>query len=1317
MASVALGLAGAGVGAIFGNVQLGWSIGTLLGGVLFPPKQAAQQRGKIDDARVSGSAYGTMIPICYGQCRVAGNIIWMSDLVEHVHKHKEGGKGGGGGATVSDYSYTCSFAALICEGPIIGIRRVWADDLIIYDATKDDADELGFKFYVGNEEQLPDEVMEQALGVGNVPGYRSWAYFRARDYDLTPHGNRVPNLSFEVINGSGDGTDPGGGVDPNDEGTGEESIPFDRWLHLVGDMNVGSVGEAINHWTDISGGGRDVFGTGHIISGSNGHKAVRLTPAPPQGDKLETLPCWDADPQSPYARLQLPVSVIACIRIPEPGATVNIFGSSSTVDPDLQIIGFDPKALDFHFQYEGVGITGLNLLADSGTVSDVSSHGEIEFGAWSIVFLEFGLAPNPVRMSLDGGNILVGTAPSLPGFSGVGGFRLGSLSFSGKPVDIAECIVYKRVLPPLERQGVIAYLRKKYQTFPAFRPSQTGNQSFWYDATTVAGSDGALPNSWHDRSGRIRHLAQGATTDRFHLRTDGPNGRRVMETARDRWMSYQPVTADTQPIFAPDQGAFYAVIKQDAAALENWLVYQQGAPVSGGGLFDEVRWDWTKQDFLLTYYGDPFVNQGGNFLAAQPANWDGNWHVVEFLRFSDGSVELRVDNLKIGEGTMSSSFVDARKIFYVGDPARAVGFTGEIAELMAYTQVPTPSQRQQILNYFGMKWGTASSTTSPPEGTPPNLTLSANSKRLGEILANIFGRVGIQATQYDVADVSEVLVTGFPIGQRTEARAALEPVLSYYQCDLAEFDGKVWAFKRGRAISTTIPAEDMGTTVDSGGGSDDTGAREGDITTRRIPELELPSHVDLTYFAAPTMDADGHPLGDYNQGSQGAERYTKISLQNPLTINTPLTLAPDEARQGAERALYLQWLEREQSQFALPWRWLHLAPGDVLGVPVGASTLRMRVIAMEVGLIGPVAITCVLDDVSVLTQTAPGQPPTDYDRVTLVSDTRLVAWSGNALRDADADSIGLYLAAAGAQEGFWTSAVIYWSRDGVNYDVLDTMGDPAPIGVTATVLAPFNATARWDTVNTLDVTLYNGALESTSDGEVLNGANGVLVGDEVIQFVTATVIGTNQYRLSRLLRGRRGTDPFWAAHLTGERVVALDPGWIHRVNLEDSLINSTIQLKAVGANQTLASIAPQSITITGRERYPYTVSHIKGARDLTTSDVTLTWIRRTRKGGEWADYADVPLSEATESYDVAIRNGTIVLRTFSALPTPTVIYTAAQQTADWGSLPARIDVSIWQNGAYGHGFEARATIDLGTGANVGAMDFSDPNQSGLVPMV
>jgi hypothetical protein len=54
---------------------------------------------------------------------------------------------------------------------------------------------------------------------------------------------------------------------------------------------------------------------------------------------------------------------------------------------------------------------------------------------------------------------------------------------------------------------------------------------------------------------------------------------------------------------------------------------------------------------------------------------------------------------------------------------------------------------------------------------------------------------------------------------------------------------------------------------------------------------------------------------------------------------------------------------------------------------------------------------------------------------------------------------------------------------------------------------------------------------------VLNGANLAVLGSEVIQFKSATLVATNTYALTGLLRGRRGTEWAIGTHAAGDRFV------------------------------------------------------------------------------------------------------------------------------------------------------------------------------------
>ena len=177
---LAVSVAGAAIGFALGGpagAQWGWMAGTLAGAVLFPPHAEGPHMG---DLKVQGSTYGQPIPVPYGMSRMSGNVIWAADPVEHSNTQSAKG-----GPTVTTYSYTESFAVGICEGPIAGVRRIWASGKLIYDMTPGaTADNVvasaviaapGLKIYLGDATQVADPTMESHLGVGNAPAHRGLA--------------------------------------------------------------------------------------------------------------------------------------------------------------------------------------------------------------------------------------------------------------------------------------------------------------------------------------------------------------------------------------------------------------------------------------------------------------------------------------------------------------------------------------------------------------------------------------------------------------------------------------------------------------------------------------------------------------------------------------------------------------------------------------------------------------------------------------------------------------------------------------------------------------------------------------------------------------------------------------------------------------------------------------------------------------------------------------------------------------------------------------------------------------------------------------
>lgn len=218
MARLVVGAVGAAAGFFLGGpagASLGWTLGSAVGGLLEPPIESQVSGPRLGDLKVQFSSYGNMVPIIYGTMRIAGNVIWASDLIETSSTTSQhSGKGGGGGqtTTTTSYSYSINLAISLCEGPITGIRRVWANGQLVYNFgdsvdinTLNDTQAAlkNLTVYTGTESQLADPVMEAALGAGNVPAYRGQAYVVFEGLQLEKYGNRVPNLEFEVVGTGG----------------------------------------------------------------------------------------------------------------------------------------------------------------------------------------------------------------------------------------------------------------------------------------------------------------------------------------------------------------------------------------------------------------------------------------------------------------------------------------------------------------------------------------------------------------------------------------------------------------------------------------------------------------------------------------------------------------------------------------------------------------------------------------------------------------------------------------------------------------------------------------------------------------------------------------------------------------------------------------------------------------------------------------------------------------------------------------------------------------------------------------------------------
>jgi hypothetical protein len=224
----------------------------------------------------------------------------------------------------------------------------------------------------------------------------------------------------------------------------------------------------------------------------------------------------------------------------------------------------------------------------------------------------------------------------------------------------------------------------------------------------------------------------------------------------------------------------------------------------------------------------------------------------------------------------------------------------------------------------------------------------------------------------------------------------------------------------------------------------------------------------------------------------------------------------------------------------------------------------------------------------------------------------------------------LLTAAAGA-EGWRGAALSASYDDGVTWAPLGAAARNAILGHALSVL-PTAGPALLDRANSVDVQLLNEAmwLESRDDGALVNGANAAALGNEILQFGNAEPLGGGRFRLSRLLRGRRGSE--WAApeHGLDEPFVLLEPSSLLSLDAPLSAIGATAALLARGVGDGEV-VVPTSRLITGEAVRPPSPVHLRAERQPDGA-LLVTWVRRSRTGWEWMSGSDTPLGEEAEAY-------------------------------------------------------------------------------------
>lgn len=256
---------------------------------------------------------------------------------------------------------------------------------------------------------------------------------------------------------------------------------------------------------------------------------------------------------------------------------------------------------------------------------------------------------------------------------------------------------------------------------------------------------------------------------------------------------------------------------------------------------------------------------------------------------------------------------------------------------------------------------------------------------------------------------------------------------------------------------------------------------------------------------------------------------------------------------------------------------------------------------------------------------------------------------------------------------------------GASWQPVGTSAAPAVIGQAATILAD-GSSALFDAAASVEVELLHDgmALEGRGDDALVGGANIVMLGDELIQFGAAEPLTANRWRLSRLLRGRRGSEWAMAEHAIGERFVLIESAALLPFDLPGAALGANVRIMASGVGDAIAAEA--EILAQGRALRPPAPVHLT-ARRLADGAIRFSWTRRSRAGWAWLDGGDAPLAEESERYALSITPDVGATRSVETTAVGQD-YAVAEQIADGASAATMFTISLHQLGSIGASLSA-----------------------------
>jgi len=1276
---------GSSIGGQFGAV-LGQAAGSLAGAAIDRALFGAGTGAVRDGSRLTSlagltSTEGAPIPRVYGRVRVGGQVIWATRFEEQVETVRSGGTGGKGGLSGSPsvesttYSYFANIAVGLCEGPVAFVRRVWADGKQI------DVTRLTMRVHAGDEAQEPDPLIVAKEGAGQAPAYRGLAYVVFERLPLADFGDRVPQLSFEVVK-------PVEGLAQMIRGV--DLIPgATEFGYSVGALTTRTAPGA-----SASENRNQLFGASDWVASLDALQALC-----PNLKSVALVVSWFGDDLrcgqcSIAPRVEKPLKDVVDTAWSVAGLTRADARVVSQVDGG-PVIGGTPSDDTVIAAIRDLRARGLHVLFYPFVMMDVPADNSL-LDPWTGAASQPAFPwrgritcdPAPGRVgspdgSADGGaqvsrffgsaspaesewtyrRFILHCADLCSRAGGVGGFLVGSelasltrvRSASGVyPAANALALLAGDVKLLLGESTKVSY-GADWTEYGSHVLDGANEVRFPLDVVWASphvdfvGLDAYFPLSdWRDGIDHADAALAASVYDLDYLRN------RVTAGEGFDWYYENDTQRAAQQRKSITDGAYGKPWIYRPKDLRGWWSNRHVERVGGRELARSTDWVPQSKPIWLTEIGCPAVDRGANAPNVFVDDKSSQSALPPFSRgFRDDLMQARALEAVIG-------YYDPLVAGESGNPVSPV-YGGRMVDVerihvWAWDARPFPA-----FPSLGGLWSDAANwekghwLNGRIEGAPVD-------KLVREVARDV-----LPTGRTTVGEV-DGFVDGFALDRVMSTRAALEPLCALFGFD-ALMSGGVFTLKnRAERRSVDLSVDDL---------VPDQEGRLMQLT--RAQESELPGELSLTF-------TDG--ARDYQQASVLSRRLEGWSRRQGQA-DVAVVMDRAQARRRADCWLQDLWVGRETLVCRVRPSLVALEAGDAVTVLVDGARRLFRIVSITDGaerLIHARAFDPLVYDAppAYTPVVATSRPQLAGPPYPIVLDLAYANTDGNVLQ---------YLAVFADP---WPGAMALWRGAGGSFSLEGSLTRCAIIGDTLDVLGPGPA-ARIDRGASLRVKVRGGALASVTERQMLAGVNAAALRGadgawEIFGFAGAELVGEGVYRLSLLLRGLGGETHLAKRMLPAGSLFVLLDSAITPLVAGLSRVGSLNAWRVGPADRDTADAACASFesVATAKALQPYAPARVRASR--SAEGVTFSILRRGRRDGDGWELREIPLGEAAEAYELDILRGGAVVRSLSSNAS-SVIYPAALEQADFGAAQGAFDVQAFQmSAAVGRGFGLSARV-------------------------